>query len=81
MINYQGMCAKTNFQRQMTYNLNKNIYSSVSLDRIDELCSAVDSLVVTVHENFTSKHQIKILSWQDATCEIHCMKQIENMKT
>jgi len=36
--------------------------SSVSLDCINELCSAIDSIVATIRENFTSKHQIETLN-------------------
>jgi len=37
--------------------------SSVSLDCINELCSAIDSIVATIRENFTSKHQIETLKF------------------
>jgi len=44
----------------MTYNLNNNILlsSSASLDCINlsVLCSAINSTVATVRENFTSQH-------------------------
>ena len=37
--------------------------SSASLDCINELCSAIDSTVATVHKNVTSQHQIKALKF------------------
>jgi len=53
----------------LTYNLNKNVYknSSASLDcvGINELCTAIDSEVAIVHENFTShsQHQIEVFNF------------------
>jgi len=62
----------------------KNSSTLLNCVSINELCSAIDSTVATVHcswkLHFKALHwNIKI--WQDATWEIHYMKQTENMKT
>jgi len=40
---------------------------------------ALGSTVATVHENFTSLHQMGTLKF-DRMQKFHCMKQMENMK-
>jgi len=43
----------------MTYNLNNNVLKKMAVLHcigISELCSAINSTVATVHENFTAQH-------------------------
>jgi len=63
---------KNNLSPQQEYFMKS---SCDSLNCIDDLCCAVDGNDAVVHEIFTASNwNIKIS--QDATCELHYMKQM-----